>query len=278
MVKGLGAFIFQYFLLNLWKKRSEKKGKERKQNVLWKKFEELKNDNFYIHPKPRQIRTNVAKKSHRPNLSKCQHHALSDNYLVIHALFLYKPTLRSFLIEIMTSKPPPEPIKSSVISNDPAKTFYDPNTPWTNYWNIITGRMTSAGQIAFREDASIRNEKRDCNACEEWRDYLFKYSPMIVFMQKNIRELNGDLGPDNVICRRCPAELQNDGTLEYKVGGGFNPDRGIMICANQMRDRKHLEDTLAHEMIHAWDHLRWNINYNNLRHMAYSSSDFEWRV
>jgi inner membrane protease ATP23 len=152
-------------------------------------------------------------------------------------------------------------------ANDPAKTGYDPNAKWTNYWNILTGKMTREGQEEFREAAYIKNEARDCARCEEWRDYCFKYSPMVIFMQKNIKQLNGDLNAENVKCRRCPARRTEDGTV-VRQGGGFSPDHGILICANEMRNRKHLEDTLSHEMVHAWDHLRWKVDWADLRHAA----------
>ena len=99
---------------------------------------------------------------------------------------------------------------------------------------------------------------------------------MIIFLQKNIRDLNGDLNVTNVRCRRNPARIvgieeDEDGNERIKVyrqGGGFSPDHGILIAANEMRDRKHLEDTLAHEMVHAWDHLRWKVDWADLRHAA----------
>ena len=53
-----------------------------------------------------------------------------------------------------------------------------------------------------------------------------------------------------------------------RQGGGFSPDHGILICANEMRNRGHLEDTLAHEMVHAWDHLKYKVEMDNLRHQA----------
>lgn len=53
-----------------------------------------------------------------------------------------------------------------------------------------------------------------------------------------------------------------------RQGGGFSPDHGIMICANEMRNQGHMEDTLAHEMVHAWDHLRWKVDWADLRHAA----------
>jgi inner membrane protease ATP23 len=152
-------------------------------------------------------------------------------------------------------------------ANDPAKTGYDPSARWTNMWNILTGKMSQEGMEEYREAAYIKNEARDCAKCEEWRDYCFKYSPMVIFMQKNIKDLNGDMNVDNVKCRRCPAKRLEDGTV-VRQGGGFSPDHGILICANEMRNRKHLEDTLSHEMVHAWDHLRWKVDWADLRHAA----------
>ncbi|KAG9246963.1 mitochondrial inner membrane protease atp23 [Calycina marina] len=155
-------------------------------------------------------------------------------------------------------------------NNDPGKTGYDPTAKWRNYFNILTGRMSLAGQNAFREDSYIANEARDCERCEEYRDYSFKYSPMVLFMQKNIRALNGNLDASNVRCVRCPAVKDEEGNIVSRQGGGFNPEQGIVICANEVRDKKHLEDTLSHEMVHAWDHLRWKVDWQDLRHAACS--------
>lgn len=36
-----------------------------------------------------------------------------------------------------------------------------------------------------------------------------------------------------------------------------------------MKDQGHLEDTMAHEMVHAYDHLRFKVDWaDNLRHAA----------
>ena len=156
--------------------------------------------------------------------------------------------------------------------NDPSKTGYDPSAKWTNYYNILTSKMTREGQEAFREDAYIRNEARDVANAEQWRDYLFQYSPVIRFLNGKIRDLNGNLDATNVHCRRCPTRTVIDEETGHKKqvrqGGGFSPDHGILICANEMRNQGHLEDTLAHEMVHAWDHLRWKVDWSDLRHAA----------
>jgi inner membrane protease ATP23 len=60
----------------------------------------------------------------------------------------------------------------------------------------------------------------------------------------------------------------SDASAPMAIGGGFNIDYGILLCANQMKSQSHLEDTLAHEMVHAWDHLKFQIDQNNMRHQA----------
>jgi inner membrane protease ATP23 len=171
-------------------------------------------------------------------------------------------------------KPGPTPSLSG-LKNDPETTGYNPAGGWRNYYNIITGRMTDAGKHRFREDSYIRNEAADCNRCDEWKAYMFKHSPTVRFLSENITALNGKLDNDNVRCQRCVTRVvedkdENGNTVEkyMRQGGGFSPDHGILICANEMRNKGHMEDTLAHEMIHAWDHLRFKVDWTDLRHAA----------
>jgi inner membrane protease ATP23 len=80
------------------------------------------------------------------------------------------------------------------------------------------------------------------------------------YLRDEVRKLNGELDESNVVCRRCPARLTEDGKV-VRQSGGFSPDHGILLCANEVRNRSHLEDSLAHEMVHAWDHLRWKVDF-----------------
>ena len=54
-------------------------------------------------------------------------------------------------------------------------------------------------------------------------------------MHQKIRDLGGDLHKGNIRCVKCDTA--------QGVGGGLNPDYGIMLCANR---QEHLEDTLVH--------------------------------
>lgn len=78
-------------------------------------------------------------------------------------------------------------------------------------------------------------------------------------MLDNIREAGGNMDdPSTIQCLPCD-DLQ---------AGGFSPRYGVLLCQNHLRDRGHTEDTLAHELVHAYDHLRFEVDWMNLRHHA----------
>ena len=60
-------------------------------------------------------------------------------------------------------------------------------------------------------------------------------------MRKNLNQLGGDVHNNNIRCRRC----------HTWQGGGFDPNYGILICANRMKSKSHVEDTMAHGMCSA---------------------------
>jgi mitochondrial inner membrane protease ATP23 len=77
-------------------------------------------------------------------------------------------------------------------------------------------------------------------------------------MIDQVQTVNGQLDSSTIRCLRCP----------NNQSGGFSPLYGILLCQNHLRDRGHAEDTLAHELVHAYDHLRFNLEWDNLKHFA----------
>jgi mitochondrial inner membrane protease ATP23 len=125
---------------------------------------------------------------------------------------------------------------------------------------MATNKMSEAGKKQYWEDADNRYSELDCKRCETDRDYLLRYSPIIRYMTDNIRRLGGEMNSSNVRFRTC-----KQGML-----GGFDHKYGIMLCANYVEKRSMLEDVMAHEMVHAYDHLRFTYDEKDLRHVACS--------
>ena len=65
----------------------------------------------------------------------------------------------------------------------------------------------------------------------------------------------------NVLCAPC----------DLTRSGGFTPDPGaVILCSGHFFSEAHMEHTLVHELMHMYDHCRFKIDWNNLRHHACS--------
>ncbi|KAK9473414.1 uncharacterized protein V1510DRAFT_414981 [Dipodascopsis tothii] len=123
-----------------------------------------------------------------------------------------------------------------------------------------TGLMDAAATKQYEADSARRKELKQCTQCEEYRDWILRYSPTVRFMQEQVAKVGGNLDRNNIYCRHCD---------QWK-GGGFHPTRGILLCQNRIIDRSHLEDTIAHELVHAYDQCKFEVDWLNLRHHACS--------
>ncbi|GMG21450.1 unnamed protein product [Ambrosiozyma monospora] len=50
--------------------------------------------------------------------------------------------------------------------------------------------------------------------------------------------------------------------------GGYSTNQGIRICAEHVKDKLQLGDTLSHELIHWYDNTRFKVDFMNLKHHA----------
>jgi len=64
------------------------------------------------------------------------------------------------------------------------------------------------------------------------------------------------------------AELLKCGTCNDTMSGGFDPKLGIVLCENRFISKQHMEDTLAHELVHAYDNKKFNVDWRNCLHHA----------
>ena len=42
----------------------------------------------------------------------------------------------------------------------------------------------------------------------------------------------------------------------------------VVLCENNIYSQGHMNDTLTHELVHAYDHCRAHMDWNNLQHVA----------
>lgn len=125
---------------------------------------------------------------------------------------------------------------------------------------ITNTGMTPEERTAYETKQAAEQAVAECNRCEEIKQWMISYSPSVRFMMEQVARVGGNISPNNIICDSCD---------EFK-SGGFHPELGILLCQNRIYSKWHLEDTLTHELVHAYDHCKFNVRWDNLRHHACS--------
>jgi inner membrane protease ATP23 len=151
-----------------------------------------------------------------------------------------------------TGASPPKPAPANAATAD--LSFYT----WSTFFKALTGQATREETRQYLAARDIVREESDCKRCEESRDWLFQHSPIVRFMRQQVQELGADINSENVRCRRCTTSQS----------GGFDPNYGILLCANELQTKGVVEDTMSHEMVHAYDHLRFKVHQDNMQHQA----------
>ncbi|KAI0361069.1 hypothetical protein OH77DRAFT_1417269 [Trametes cingulata] len=139
---------------------------------------------------------------------------------------------------------------------------------WRRKFSAITG----IGATKEERDAAM--EAAQHKACEKWKKQLMTYSPAVVFMMKHLK-LNGcDISEGDIVCAPCIKD----------TAGGFSPEAGVVVlCQGKFLSKSHMEDTIVHELVHMYDHAKFKVDWDNLRHHACSeiranslSGDCRW--
>ncbi|KAF9055724.1 peptidase M76 family-domain-containing protein [Panaeolus papilionaceus] len=126
---------------------------------------------------------------------------------------------------------------------------------WRRKAMLVTGLgVTEEERLA---DLSQHHVRR----CEKEKEYLMNYSPIVVFMLKNLKASGCEVPASNILCAPC----------DKTMAGGFVPEPGaVILCGGHFMNQQHMESTITHELMHMYDHCRFKVDWNNLRHHACS--------
>ncbi|KIJ11335.1 hypothetical protein PAXINDRAFT_164113 [Paxillus involutus ATCC 200175] len=125
-------------------------------------------------------------------------------------------------------------------------------------WLKKAALLTGLG--ATPEERQRNHEEQKRLACEKWKTETMNYSPSVVFMLKHLKLSGCAVPSSNIVCAPC----------DLTRSGGFHPAGAIVLCQGHFGDKKHMEDTLTHELIHMYDHCKFKVDWHNLRHHACS--------
>ena len=118
-----------------------------------------------------------------------------------------------------------------------------------------------------------KEESFEQSRCEKYLKRLLQTSPMVKFLLDALTKSN--CKQPQIRCVPCGPEVQATGT--------FDPEIGVTLCQNWLDNGLQAEDTISHELIHAYDHCRVKFDRLNCKHQACSeiraanlSGDCKW--
>ncbi|KAK9480581.1 Atp23p [Lipomyces japonicus] len=123
----------------------------------------------------------------------------------------------------------------------------------------FVGSLNKEEERKYEQEIARRKEVAECQRCESFRDWNLAYSPTITFLRQELRKVGGDIDRNHIVCHPCEG-----------MEGGFNPSLGIMLCQNNLYTRSQVEDVISHELIHAYDEMKFHVDWLNLKHQACS--------
>ncbi|KAK7462951.1 Mitochondrial inner membrane protease atp23 [Stygiomarasmius scandens] len=106
--------------------------------------------------------------------------------------------------------------------------------------------------------------------CEQMKKELMDTSPLVTFLLRHLRLSGCQVPESNIFCGTCdPQAVVGGGSVAH--AGGFIPEHGaIKLCGGMFFNKKHVETTIAHELIHMYDQCKFKVDWKNLRHHACS--------
>jgi len=126
---------------------------------------------------------------------------------------------------------------------------------WSRTFGLVTGIGVS------ETDRLSHLEEHHGRTCEKWKAEMMNYSPSVVFMLKHLKLSGCIVKSEDIICAPC----------DFTKSGGFASNEGaVVLCQGKFMNKTHMEHTLVHELVHMYDHCKFKVDWNNLRHHACS--------
>ncbi|KAI9197122.1 peptidase M76 family-domain-containing protein [Polychytrium aggregatum] len=109
---------------------------------------------------------------------------------------------------------------------------------------------------AAQLDRSVTSEAH--TKCTQWKGEIAHSDFRVGKLMKALKESGCPFTQQHLVCTVCPPGS----------AGGFHPEHGIILCENTFKEKSHMAETLAHELVHAFDYCRVRCDWNNVRHHA----------
>ncbi|TPX43904.1 hypothetical protein SeLEV6574_g04811 [Synchytrium endobioticum] len=122
-------------------------------------------------------------------------------------------------------------------------------------WRAAISSLLAPAPPLHQEHTAVQEQEHA--RCQKWKAYLLQHSPIVSFLAT---ALPSPLHDSHYVCMPCPPS----------ISGGFAPQIGIVLCQNRLVSQRHMEDTLAHELVHVYDHETTDVSWARCEQYACS--------
>jgi mitochondrial inner membrane protease ATP23 len=112
------------------------------------------------------------------------------------------------------------------------------------------------------------NEEKDRMKCHTLLELALTRNKKAQALIDGITQLGCTL-PDNFLsCQRCPPDQSISGGFTVFSGSEKDYKPQVVLCDNKILERESFENTLIHELVHAYDQCRIKLDWKNCLHHA----------
>lgn len=123
-----------------------------------------------------------------------------------------------------------------------------------------------SGKAAADTSATAQHEK-----CLSVLELTVATNERVQKLVDSITDLGCAIPKDFLACRPCDAEISggflvNDASTKSQANKDYKPQ--IIMCENRIIERETFDNTLIHELVHAYDQCRAKLDWKNCLHHA----------
>ncbi|XP_038702933.1 mitochondrial inner membrane protease ATP23-like isoform X2 [Tripterygium wilfordii] len=108
--------------------------------------------------------------------------------------------------------------------------------------------------------SSTVNQGRTIEECQNMIQRSLR-TPMVKFLRERMEKAGCGVSDNLIKAVHC----------KMQMSGGYSPSQGIVICSNHINLQDEVDQTVIHELIHAYDDCRAaNLDWTNCAHHACS--------
>lgn len=87
--------------------------------------------------------------------------------------------------------------------------------------------------------------------CQKYLLDLFVSSPLVLYMKDALKQAGCPVFFSDIKCVPCPEDPP--------ISGYYRPGEGVFLCEETIYSPVHLQETLTHELLHAFDYCTQDI-------------------